>query len=66
MEFGARLDLLQNSKNVRKLEGLRPHLASLASRVEEEVAGLGDKEEFEYRESEDSLESQMMVCVRTR
>lgn len=66
MELDARLDLLHNSKQARRLEELRPHLASLTSQLGEELAKLGQAKELLYTEESDSLESQMMVCVRTR
>ena len=66
MELDARLDLLHNSKQARRLEELRPHLTSLTSQLGEELAKLGQAEELLYTMENDSLESQMMVCVRTR
>ena len=66
MELDARLDLLHNSKQAKRLEELRPHLDSLTSQLHEERAKLGQAEELLYREETDCLESQMMVCVRTR
>ena len=66
MELDARLGLLHNSKQAKRLEELRPHLDSLTSQLQEEVTKLGLAEELLYREETDCLESQMMVCVRTR
>ena len=66
MELDARLGLLHNSKQAKRLEELRPHLDSLTSQLQEEVTKLGLAEELHYREEMDCLESQMMVCVRTR
>lgn len=66
MELEARLDLLHNSKQAKRLEELRPHLDSLTSQLGAALAALGEAEELVYREETDCLESQMMVCVRTR
>ena len=66
MELEARLDLLHNSKQAKRLEELRPHLHSLTSQLGEALAKLGEPEELVYTEETDCLESQMMVCVRTR
>ena len=66
MELEARLDLLHNSKQAKRLEELRPHLDSLTSQLGEAVAKLGEPEELVYTEETDCLESQMMVCIRTR
>ena len=66
MELDTRLGLLHNSKQAKRLEELRPHLDSLTSQLHEEVTKLGQAEELLYREEMDCLESQMMVCVRTR
>ena len=66
MELDARLDLLHNSKQARRLEELRPHLDSLTSQLGKELAKLGQAEELLFIEEKDCLESQMMVCVRTR
>ena len=66
MELEARLDLLHNSKQAKRLEELRPHLDSLNSQLGAALAKLGEAEELVYREETDCLESQMMVCVRIR
>ena len=66
MELEARLDLLHNSKQAKRLEELRPHLDSLNSQLGAALAKLGEAEELVYREETDCLESQRMVCVRIR
>ena len=66
MDFKARLDLLHNSKQVKKLEELQSHLGPLSKQLELERDKLGEAEDLVYSEEENCLESQMMVCVRTR
>ena len=66
MDVNTRVELLQNSKNSKKMLEFHIHKDTLTSLINEEVGKMSTKTEFTFPESEDSLESQMMVCVRTR
>ena len=66
MDPTERLDLLKVSKNSRKLEKLLECKDEFESLISAEVGKLGAKKVFESPKKEDSLESEMVVCVRVR
>ena len=66
MDPTERLDLLKNSKNSRKLERLMECTDEFKTLISAEVNKLGEKKDFESPKREDSLESEMVVCVRAR
>ena len=65
MDTKDRLDLLNQSKSSKKMEEYRQYSKQINSLLEAEVAKLPEKRPFEVKE-EDSLESQLLVCVRCR
>ena len=65
MDTKDRLDLLNQSKSTKKMEEYRRYSSQISTLLETEVAKLPDKKPFKVKE-EDSLESQMLVCVRCR
>jgi len=66
MDPTERLDLLKNSKNSRKLEKILECKDEFKTLISAEVCKLGAKKDFESPKKEDSLESEMVVCVRVR
>ena len=66
MDVNTRVELLQYSKNSKKMLEIHKHKDRFTTLINEEVGKMSSKAEFSFQESEDSLESQMMVCVRTR
>ena len=66
MELQDRLDLLKVSKISRKLEQLMESSEKFEPLISAEVGKLAAKAEFECSNKEDSLESEMVVCVRVR
>ena len=65
MDTKDRLDLLNQSKSSKKMEEYRQYSSQISSLLETELAKRPIKKPFEVKE-EDSLESQMLVCVRSR
>ena len=69
MDVETRLELLQGSKQVQRLEEVRSHLGAITALLEEEVARLpprlelGSNLDLEDEES-GSLEGEVLVCVR--
>eukprot|EP00090_Calanus_glacialis_P042485 TRINITY_DN7534_c0_g1_i1.p1 TRINITY_DN7534_c0_g1~~TRINITY_DN7534_c0_g1_i1.p1 ORF type:complete len:615 (-),score=149.64 TRINITY_DN7534_c0_g1_i1:167-2011(-) len=66
MELNDRLDLLKVSKISQKLEKLMECVDKFEPLIATEVGKLGAKEVFKCSNKEDSLESEMVVCVRVR
>jgi len=66
MELEARLDLLKFSKISRKLEKVMECGSKFEPLISAEVDKLGPKSVFECSNKEDSLESDMVVCIRVR
>ena len=66
MDPTERLELLRVSKISRKLEKLLECKDEFEPLILTEVEKLGAKKEFESPQKEDSLESEMVVCVRVR
>jgi hypothetical protein len=66
MELKDRLDLLKVSKISQKLEKLMECADKFEPLISTEVGKLGTKEVFKCSNKEDSLESEMVVCVRVR
>ena len=66
MELKDRLDLLKVSKTSAKLSKLMECADKFVPLITAEVGKLGAKEVFKCSNKEDSLESEMVVCVRVR
>ena len=66
MDPEERLDLLKVSKISRKMEKLLECKDEFEPLISAEVEKLGEKKLFECPNKEDSLESEMVVCVRVR
>ena len=69
MDVETRLELLQSSKQVQRLEEVRSHLGAITAQMEEEVARLPPCLEFgsnldQETEESGSLEGEVLVCVR--
>ena len=69
MDVDTRLELLQNSKQVQRLEEIRTHLGANTAQIQEEVAHLPPRMEFgsnldQEAEESGSLEGEVLVCVR--
>ena len=69
MDVETRLELLQSSKQVQRLEEVRSHLGAITAQMEEEVARLPPRQEFGSNLDQDdeesgSLEGEVLVCVR--
>ena len=69
MDVETRLELLQGSKQVQRLEEVRSHLGAITAQIEEEVARLPPRMEFgsnldQEAEESGSLEGEVLVCVR--
>ena len=69
MDVETRLELLQSSKQVQRLEEVRSHLGAITAMIEEEVARLPPSQEFGSNldpedEESGSLEGEVLVCVR--
>eukprot|EP00092_Neocalanus_flemingeri_P034043 GFUD01037022.1.p1 GENE.GFUD01037022.1~~GFUD01037022.1.p1 ORF type:complete len:627 (+),score=181.38 GFUD01037022.1:64-1944(+) len=66
MELQDRLDLMKVSTISKKLEKLMESADKFEPLISAEVGKLGAKASFENSNNEDSLESEMVVCVRVR
>ena len=69
MDVDTRLELLQSSKQVQRLQEVRTHLGAITAQMEEEVARLPPRQEFgsnldQEAEESGSLEGEVLVCVR--
>ena len=69
MDVETRLELLQSSKQVQRLQEVRSHLGAITVQIEEEVARLPPRQEFgsnldQETEESGSLEGEVLVCVR--
>ena len=69
MDVETRLELLQGSKQVQRLQEVRSHLGAITALIEEEVARLPTRLEFgsnmdQETEESGSLEGEVLVCVR--
>ena len=69
MDVETRLELLQSSKQVQRLQEVRSHLGAITALIEEEVARLPPRQEFSSNldqedEESGSLEGEVLVCVR--
>ena len=69
MDVETRLELLQSSKQVQRLEEVRSHLGAITALIEEEVTRLPPRMEFgsnldQEDEESGSLEGEVLVCVR--
>ena len=69
MDVETRLELLQGSKQVQRLQEIRSHLGAITALIEEEVARLPPRQEFRSNldledEESGSLEGEVLVCVR--
>ena len=69
MDVDTRLELLQSSKQVQRLEEIRTHLGAITIQIEEEVAHLPPCQEFgsnldQEAEGSGSLEGEVLVRVR--
>ena len=69
MDVETRLELLQSSKQVQRLEEVRSHLGAITGLIEKEVARLPPRQEFGSNldledEVSGSLEGEVLVCVR--
>ena len=66
MDVQKRIELQQNSQKIKKLDEINKNAKMVQSMIDEEVQKLETKCAFNSNKSEGSLESQMLVCVRTR
>ena len=70
MDTTKRLELMNDSKQKKKMEELMKHREKIKVLMKEEVSKLPDKTDFsntnKTNDEDDKLESQMMVCVRSR
>ena len=69
MDVDTRLELLQGSKQVQRLQEVRSHLGAITAQIQEEVASLPPSLEFGSNldpedEESGSLEGEVLVCVR--
>ena len=69
MDVDTRLELLQGSKQVQRLQEIRSHLGAITIQIEEEVTRLPPRMEFgsnldQEDEESGSLEGEVLVCVR--
>ena len=69
MDVETRLELLQSSKQVQRLQEIRSHLGAITAQIEEEVARLPPRLEFgsnldQETEGSGSLAGEVHVCVR--
>ena len=69
MDVDTRLELLQSSKQVQRLQEIRTHLGAITVQIEEEVAHLPPRQEFgsnldQEAEGSGSLAGEVLVCVR--